>query len=65
MPSNLFVPLLVVGMITTGSINSLFYKYQDFQCVENCDQDKSKWVTYEQPGNSFFTLNGPAGSPFS
>ena len=29
----------------------MFYKYQDFQCVENCDsEDPSQRVHYEQPG---------------
>ncbi|KAI0035975.1 hypothetical protein K488DRAFT_76307 [Vararia minispora EC-137] len=50
MPSKLYVPTLIVGMIATGACNSLFSKYQDMQCVENCsDLDPSKHVLYEQP----------------
>ncbi|KIY64140.1 hypothetical protein CYLTODRAFT_425498 [Cylindrobasidium torrendii FP15055 ss-10] len=45
-----FIPLLLAGMITTGSSNSLWSKWQDMQCVENCtDPDVSKRVLYEQP----------------
>jgi hypothetical protein len=33
-----------------GACNSIFSKYQDMQCVENCDDaDPSKHVLYEQP----------------
>ncbi|KAI0049709.1 hypothetical protein FA95DRAFT_1604175 [Auriscalpium vulgare] len=46
----LFVPALIAGMIFTGSSNSLWSKYQDMQCVENCtDPDPSHHVLYEQP----------------
>ncbi|KZV69675.1 hypothetical protein PENSPDRAFT_652188 [Peniophora sp. CONT] len=41
---------LVAGMIITGACNSIWSKYQDMQCVENCDDpDSSVHVLYEQP----------------
>ncbi|KAG8813798.1 hypothetical protein FRC17_001417 [Serendipita sp. 399] len=47
---SLYVPFLVVGMLFTGSSNSLWTKFQDMQCVENCnDPDPSKRIYYEQP----------------
>ncbi|KAJ7098089.1 hypothetical protein B0H15DRAFT_824055 [Mycena belliarum] len=46
MPS-LFIPVLLAGMIITGSSNSLWSKWQDMQCVEDCDSDHP--VLYEQP----------------
>jgi len=37
-------------MILTGSSNSLWSKWQDMQCVENCtDPDPRNHVVYEQP----------------
>ncbi|KAK2460573.1 hypothetical protein APHAL10511_007043 [Amanita phalloides] len=46
----LSVPLLLAGMILTGSSNSLWGKWQDMQCVENCaDPDPAFHVLYEQP----------------
>ncbi|KJA20221.1 hypothetical protein HYPSUDRAFT_88831 [Hypholoma sublateritium FD-334 SS-4] len=46
----LYVPFLLAGMILTGSSNSLWSKWQDMQCVENCtDPDPTKHVLYEQP----------------
>lgn len=49
MPS-LFVPILLSGMIITGSSNSLWSKWQDMQCVENCDDPNPRnWGLYEQP----------------
>ncbi|KAJ7090047.1 hypothetical protein C8R43DRAFT_1050460 [Mycena crocata] len=47
MPSSLFIPFLLAGMIITGSSNSLWSKWQDMQCVEDCDSDRP--VLYEQP----------------
>ncbi|ESK93019.1 integral membrane protein [Moniliophthora roreri MCA 2997] len=48
--TNLYVPILLVGMIITGSSNSLWSKWQDMQCVENCDDpDVRRHVLYEQP----------------
>ncbi|KAF5365781.1 hypothetical protein D9758_003181 [Tetrapyrgos nigripes] len=50
MPSSLFVPFLLAGMILTGSSNSLWSKWQDMQCVENCDSpDPAQRILYEQP----------------
>ncbi|KZT44145.1 hypothetical protein SISSUDRAFT_1013225 [Sistotremastrum suecicum HHB10207 ss-3] len=50
MPSSYFVPILIAGMIITGSSNSLWSKWQDMQCVEDCDDpDSSNHVLYEQP----------------
>ncbi|OJA21119.1 hypothetical protein AZE42_08292 [Rhizopogon vesiculosus] len=50
MPSSLYIPILLAGMILTGSSNSLWSKWQDMQCVENCsDPDPSNHVLYEQP----------------
>jgi drug/metabolite transporter (DMT)-like permease len=50
MPSSLFIPILLAGMILTGSSNSLWSKWQDMQCVENCnDPDPRGRVLYEQP----------------
>ncbi|KAL5529095.1 hypothetical protein ACEPAG_5069 [Sanghuangporus baumii] len=48
--SRLYVSILIAGMIITGSSNSLWSKWQDMQCVENCD-DLNEWnhVLYEQP----------------
>ncbi|KAH8117492.1 hypothetical protein DFH11DRAFT_1575342 [Phellopilus nigrolimitatus] len=48
--STLYVPVLIAGMILTGSSNSLWSKWQDMQCVENCDDpDSRNHVLYEQP----------------
>ncbi|KAK7466944.1 hypothetical protein VKT23_004008 [Stygiomarasmius scandens] len=48
--SSFFVPFLLGGMIFTGSLNSLFSKYQDMQCTENCnDPNPANRVLYEQP----------------
>ncbi|KAF8739476.1 hypothetical protein AX14_009458 [Amanita brunnescens Koide BX004] len=50
MPSSLTIPLLLAGMILTGSSNSLWSKWQDMQCVENCaDPDPANHVLFEQP----------------
>ncbi|KAI0797815.1 hypothetical protein C8Q75DRAFT_739767 [Abortiporus biennis] len=50
MPSSLYVPILVAGMLITGSSNSLWSKWQDMQCVENCaDPNPRNRVLYEQP----------------
>ncbi|KAF5386801.1 hypothetical protein D9615_001854 [Tricholomella constricta] len=58
MPSSFYIPILLGGMILTGSSNSLWTKWQathdlasqDMQCVENCsDPDPSKQVLFEQP----------------
>ncbi|KIJ17455.1 hypothetical protein PAXINDRAFT_168112, partial [Paxillus involutus ATCC 200175] len=48
--SSLYIPFLLAGMIITGSSNSLWSKWQDMQCVENCDDpDPQNHVLYEQP----------------
>jgi len=50
MPSSLYVPVLIAGMLVTGSSNSLWTKWQDMQCVENCDDpDPRNHVLFEQP----------------
>ncbi|KAL0947099.1 hypothetical protein HGRIS_013237 [Hohenbuehelia grisea] len=50
MPSSLYIPILLAGMILTGSSNSLWSKWQDMQCVENCsDPNPAERVLYEQP----------------
>lgn len=50
MHSSLHVPLLITGMLTVGAGMSLLCKYQDMQCVENCnDPDPLNHVHYEQP----------------
>ncbi|EGN95481.1 hypothetical protein SERLA73DRAFT_186518 [Serpula lacrymans var. lacrymans S7.3] len=50
MPSSFFIPVLLAGMIITGSSNSLWSKWQDMQCVENCDDpNQAHHVLYEQP----------------
>ncbi|KAK7057737.1 hypothetical protein R3P38DRAFT_2842789 [Favolaschia claudopus] len=42
------VSVFVVGLLTIGSAMSLLTKYQDMQCVKNCD-DPATRVSYEQP----------------
>ncbi|KAH8993267.1 hypothetical protein EDB86DRAFT_3235009 [Lactarius hatsudake] len=50
MSTRFLVPALISGMILTGACNSLWSKYQDMQCVENCDDpDSRRHVLYEQP----------------
>ncbi|KAH9901202.1 hypothetical protein C8Q73DRAFT_234430 [Cubamyces lactineus] len=50
MPSPFYVPVLIAGMLITGSSNSLWSKWQDMQCVENCDDpNPAHHVLYEQP----------------
>lgn len=39
---------IALGTVTTGCLNSLFTKYQDNQCVRNCDSDVDR-VNFEQP----------------
>ncbi|GAC73912.1 predicted integral membrane protein [Moesziomyces antarcticus T-34] len=44
------VPVFVVGMLITGISNSLLNKYQDMQCVANCDSpDPRKRQEFSQP----------------
>lgn len=50
MPSPLYIPALLAAMMITGSSNSLWTKWQDMQCVENCsDPDPQNHVLFEQP----------------
>ncbi|BGP13750.1 hypothetical protein JCM10213_006419 [Rhodosporidiobolus nylandii] len=49
-PSRAMVIVLVGGMLLTGCSNSLWTKYQDMQCVENCDAaDPTRRQNFEQP----------------
>lgn len=42
--------ILVVGTLATGAANSLFTKYQDNQCVRNCNNpDATTHLNFEQP----------------
>lgn len=45
--SKFYVPALLAGMLITGSSNSLWSKWQDMQCVEDCDGPNP--ITYSQP----------------
>ncbi|KAF8310678.1 hypothetical protein DL93DRAFT_2084265 [Clavulina sp. PMI_390] len=48
--SRFLVPALVAGIIIFGASNSLFAKYQDNLCVENCnDADPTQRHHFEQP----------------
>ncbi|CUS12853.1 unnamed protein product [Tuber aestivum] len=50
MPRRAVISLLVTGMLVTGVANTLLTKYQDMQCVRNCeDPDISKRRVFEQP----------------
>ncbi|KAI2470572.1 integral membrane protein [Annulohypoxylon bovei var. microspora] len=50
MASKALIPLLVGMMLLTGVCNTLFTKYQDNQCVRNCDDpDPKNRKTFEQP----------------
>ena len=41
---------LVIGMLFTGTINTLLNKLQDLTCVENCrDLNRQHHVLFEQP----------------
>lgn len=42
------IPFLIGMMLLTGCCNTLLTKYQDMQCVRNCD-GKGKKATFEQP----------------
>jgi len=41
------IPVLVAMMLLTGVCNTLLTKYQDMQCVAQCDTKRPK--TFEQP----------------
>ncbi|KAI0881900.1 uncharacterized protein GGS22DRAFT_171019 [Annulohypoxylon maeteangense] len=50
MASKALIPFLVGMMLLTGVCNTLFTKYQDNQCVRNCDDpDPKNRKTFEQP----------------
>ncbi|KAI0386185.1 hypothetical protein F5Y04DRAFT_117125 [Hypomontagnella monticulosa] len=50
MTNKALIPLLVGMMLLTGVCNTLFTKYQDNQCVRNCDDpDPTKRKRFEQP----------------
>ncbi|KAA8912764.1 hypothetical protein FN846DRAFT_932658 [Sphaerosporella brunnea] len=50
MPSTIVTAALVTGMLVTGVANTLLTKYQDMQCVRNCDDpDPTKRHVFEQP----------------
>ncbi|KAL6157687.1 hypothetical protein ACJBU6_03512 [Exserohilum turcicum] len=43
------VPFLVAMMLLTGVCNTLLTKYQDMQCVKNCDAPPKHQERFEQP----------------
>lgn len=47
MASKAFIPFLIAMMLVTGVCNTLLSKYQDNQCVADCDSAKPK--LFEQP----------------
>ncbi|CAK3893675.1 Solute carrier family 35 member F6 [Lecanosticta acicola] len=47
MASNSLIPVLVAMMLLTGVCNTLLTKYQDMQCVADCDTKRPK--LFEQP----------------
>ncbi|KAI1772449.1 hypothetical protein F4818DRAFT_172460 [Hypoxylon cercidicola] len=50
MASKALIPFLVGMMLLTGVCNTLLSKYQDNQCVRNCDDpDPKNRKTFEQP----------------
>ncbi|CAK7212384.1 hypothetical protein SBRCBS47491_001445 [Sporothrix bragantina] len=50
MASRYLIPFLVAMMLLTGVCNTLLTKYQDNQCVRNCDDpDPKKRAYFEQP----------------
>ncbi|KAJ1335256.1 Transmembrane protein C2orf18 [Microdochium nivale] len=50
MASKAMIPFLVGMMLLTGVCNTLLTKYQDNQCVRNCDDpDPKKRAHFEQP----------------
>ncbi|TNY23696.1 hypothetical protein DMC30DRAFT_414022 [Rhodotorula diobovata] len=49
-PTRQVVALLVIGMLVSGCTNSLTSKFQDMQCVANCDAiNPAKRRNFEQP----------------
>ncbi|KAJ5084505.1 hypothetical protein NUU61_009084 [Penicillium alfredii] len=50
MANTALIPFLVTMMLVTGVCNTILNKYQDMQCVRNCDSpDRSQWKLFEQP----------------
>ncbi|KAJ6153181.1 hypothetical protein N7497_007500 [Penicillium chrysogenum] len=50
MANNALIPLLVTMMLVTGVCNTILNKYQDMQCVRNCDSpDPNQRKLFEQP----------------
>ncbi|KAK6210185.1 integral membrane protein [Colletotrichum tabaci] len=50
MASRAAIPFLVAMMLLTGVCNTLLTKYQDMQCVRNCDaEDPAKRAYFNQP----------------
>ncbi|KAL2223023.1 hypothetical protein M432DRAFT_538467 [Thermoascus aurantiacus ATCC 26904] len=50
MASKALIPFLVTMMLVTGVCNTLLSKYQDMQCVRNCDSpDPKERKLFEQP----------------
>lgn len=50
MAAKALIPFLVGMMLLTGVCNTLLTKYQDNQCVRNCDDpDPTKRTNFEQP----------------
>ncbi|KAG9046754.1 hypothetical protein FS837_003684 [Tulasnella sp. UAMH 9824] len=51
MANDAYIPFLIAGMLITGCSNSLWTKWQDMQCVENCGplDDPTTRVYFEQP----------------
>nr|ODN80210.1 integral membrane protein [Cryptococcus depauperatus CBS 7841] len=48
--SEMGVTTMVIGMFVTGCANSLLSKYQDMECVENCDPNAAGLpIKFEQP----------------
>ncbi|KAF4584267.1 integral membrane protein [Ophiocordyceps camponoti-floridani] len=50
MASRIAIPSLVAMMLFTGVCNTLLTKYQDNQCVRNCERNNAgRSVRFEQP----------------
>lgn len=57
-PNNktLLTVLIIVGMLITGTANTLLNKWQDMICVKNCDEADDKKVHYGQPVWQTYTM---------
>lgn len=50
MATKAIIPILVGMMLLTGCANTILTKYQDQQCVRNCDDENPHHrKTFEQP----------------